>query len=58
MQDQLNRIEEKLDQLLESRHEHHGRITKLESEAGIMKWIIGIAISAFGLAIKFSRGES
>lgn len=49
MQDQMNRMEEKLDKLLDTRHEHHGRITKLESQVGGMKWFVGVLLSTAGL---------
>jgi hypothetical protein len=37
MQDQMNRIEEKLDKVIESHSIHHGRLVRLETQAGFVK---------------------
>lgn len=47
MQEQMDRIELKLDKAL---IEHHGRLVKLETQAGFIRWAVTIAIS-LGLAL-------
>ena len=47
MKDQLDRIENKLDSLLNTRNEHHGRITRLEAQAGFVAW----TVAAVGAAV-------
>lgn len=45
MSDQLSRIEEKIDRLLEDQSEHNGRIVKLETQAGFLKTTLAFLLS-------------
>lgn len=53
MQDHLNRIEQKIDRLLETRDSHNARITALETQAGVIKGLLATALTVAGIAISY-----
>ena len=60
LDDRLNRFEGKLDTIITQHGDHKERLVKLESQAGFVKWIVGVcitfALAVFSWALKTTKG--
>lgn len=56
LDERLSRIEDKQDTIIAQHGDHKERLVKLESQAGFVKWVVGIfltfAVATFSWALK------
>jgi hypothetical protein len=45
LEDRLSRIEDKQDLIINQHGDHKERLVKLESQAGFVKWVVGVFIT-------------
>ena len=58
MQEQLDRIEAKIDALAEARLDHNGRLVRLETQAGFVKASVAIIVSVALAAFSWALGRT